>query len=61
MNIVNQTKNMSIGDSKNWPSLLNSTNKILKCAIFKEDAHHEAEVLISNPDSKLAKEIWNLP
>ena len=52
---------MSIGDSKNWPSLLNSTNKILKCAIFKEDAHHEAEVLISNPDSKLAKEIWNLP
>ena len=42
MSIMHQTKNLSLVDSKNWGKLLASTNKILKCAIFKEDAHHEA-------------------
>jgi len=33
----------------------------LKVALFKENALHEAEVMISNPSEVLAKEIWNLP
>lgn len=33
----------------------------MKCAIFKENATHQAELLISDPNSQLAKQIWNLP
>ena len=61
MSIIHKTRHLSLKDSKNWGKILNSTNKILKCLIFKEDAHHEAEVLISDPNGELAKEIWNLP
>lgn len=35
--------------------------KILKCAIFKEEALFQAEIMFSEPKGELAKEIWNLP
>ena len=59
MSIINKTKNLTL--KENWQDILASSNRVIKCAIFKQDAHHEAEVLISAPDGKLAKEIWNLP
>ena len=40
---------------------MTSTNKILKCVIYKKDAEDEANVLFSAPDKALAKQIWNLP
>ena len=61
MSILHETKKLSLADGKSWGKLLTATNKIFKFAIFKEDAHHQAELLISDPDGGLAKEIWNLP
>jgi hypothetical protein len=55
MNILNQSKNLSVLDYKNWGKIFDSSSKILKVALFKNDAHHEAAVMISEPDGKLAK------
>lgn len=55
MNILNQSKNLSVLDYKNWGKIFDSTSKILKVALFKTDAHHEAAVMIAEPDGKLAK------
>ena len=38
-----------------------SFGKVLEVAFFKESAHKEAELMISDPNEKLAKHIWNLP
>lgn len=59
MNIISQTVHFS--GIKGIKNKLESARKILKVALCKENACHEAEVLISNPSDKLAKEIWNLP
>lgn len=61
MNILNQSKDLSVLQYKNWGKILDSASKIFKVALFKNDAFHEAALMISEPDGKLAKEIWNLP
>ena len=61
MSIIHKAKESWVKNSSDWGNLMKSTNKILKCMIFKKDAMHEAEVLISDPNSELAKQIWNLP
>ena len=40
---------------KNWGQIFDSTSKTFKVALFKSDALHEASVMISEPDGKLAK------
>ena len=41
--------------------MFNSVCKVFQVAVSKTVAHDEAEVMISDPNEKLAKEIWNLP
>lgn len=59
MSIMHKTRGSWIGTAKDFgkdlSSLAESTGKVLKCLIFKEDASHEAELLISDPDGRLAK------
>ncbi len=40
MNILNQSKDLSVFNYKNWGQIYNSTSKILKVALFKSDALH---------------------
>jgi hypothetical protein len=55
MNILNQSKDLSVLNYNNWGQIFDSASKILKVTLFKTDAHHEAAVMISEPDGKLAK------
>jgi hormone-sensitive lipase len=59
MNILSQNGNLT--GIKKLTQKWESAGKVLKVALFKENALHEAEVMISNPSEVLAKEIWNLP
>jgi hypothetical protein len=40
MNILNQNKDLSVFDYKNWGKIFQSTSKLLKVALFKTDAFH---------------------
>lgn len=42
MNIINQSKNINVFDYKHWGKIYESTSKLLKVALFKSDALHEA-------------------
>lgn len=55
MNIISQSKDINVFDYKNWGKIYDSTSKLLKVALFKSDALHQASVMISEPDGKLAK------
>ncbi len=55
MNILNQSKDLSVLDYNNWGKIFDSASKILKVALFKSDAHHEAALMMSEPDGKLTK------
>lgn len=59
MNILSQ--NGDLTGIKNISKKLESARKVLQVALFKENALHEAEVMISNPNEVLTKQIWNLP
>lgn len=59
MNIISQSGDLS--GIKNFSKRIESAKNVLKVALFKENALHEAQVMISNPNEVLAKEIWNLP
>lgn len=59
MNILSQSGELS--GIKKLTKKWEAAGKVLKVALFKENALHEAEVMISNPSEVLAKEIWNLP
>lgn len=47
--------------SKQMGKILKTAAEILKVAIFKSKAHHEASVMIAEPEETLTKQIWNLP
>jgi hypothetical protein len=40
MNILNQNKDVSVLNYKNWGKIYDSTYKLLKVALFKSDAQH---------------------
>jgi hypothetical protein len=67
LNIINATMNIlsqarvNPSGLKYWAAQLNSIKKVLKCTVSSSVAHHEAELMISEPSEELAKEIWNLP
>lgn len=60
MNIMDQTNQIPTG-IKNIGNLFESFHKVLQVAWSKDTAQKEAEAMISNPNPKLAKDIWNLP
>jgi hypothetical protein len=47
MNILNQSKDLNVLEYKNWGKIFDSASKILKVALFKNDAFHEAALMIS--------------
>mgnify|MGYP006876301380 CR=1 FL=1 len=47
MNILNQSKNLNVLEYKNWGKIFDSASKIFKVALFKNDAFHEAALMIS--------------
>ena len=53
MNIISQSGDLS--GIKNFSKRIESVKNVLKVALFKENALHEAEVMISNPNEVLAK------
>lgn len=55
MSIIHNAKESWYERKEGWGSLMKSTNKILKCIVFQKDAEDEANVLISDPNEKLAK------
>ena len=48
-------------NAKSYGTALNAVGKVLQVALSKNKAMHEAECMISEPNEKLAKDIWNLP
>ena len=50
MSIIHQSKDHWFTEKKNWGKLAESTAKIVKCALNKTDADHEAQVLFSDPN-----------
>lgn len=40
MNILNQSKDLSVLNYNNWGKIFDSASKILKVTLFKTDAHH---------------------
>jgi hypothetical protein len=60
MNIFSQAR-VNPGGLKYWSAQIDSIKKVLRCTVSSSLAHHEAEMMISEPSEELAKEIWNLP
>ncbi len=61
MNIMSQMKQIQMNQPKNWGKFLSSAGKVISCAVSTTTARQEAEIMISEPDKQLAKDIWNLP
>ncbi len=40
MNILNQSKDLSVLNYNNWGKIFDSASKIFKVTLFKTDAHH---------------------
>ena len=57
MNVINSI--MGILDDPNSENKFVSM-QILKCLLFKKDAHHETERMMAEPSLEVPKNIWNL-
>ena len=61
MSVLEKNKNKEETISEKMISTVDKALDLMKIAVIKEAAHHEAAKMMADPQDALAKKIWNLP